>query len=579
MADPSEHAHGKQEKKIHPDTLLKVDSLVEEYEMALRRRLNLQEEGSLEELERRKLSYRNRALANELRDLRRRKEDIQEEERELIGMNFWVSLAIIVVVVGLALIAGDQLEGGAEVISRFITHNLSWFYVLITTGMLLFLVYLALSRFGNVVLGDPGTRPEFSSISWYSMLFSAGMGVGILFFGAAEPMSHFLDPPIADPGSVLAARTAVAFSVFHWGLHAWAIYTICAAGVAYYGFRKRKKYLISSSILDVTSHAGTRKVVRTTTDMISTLAVVFGVSASLALGVIQLSSGFDHVFKTSTDNFWGYLIIISLLTAAFLISSSTGLDKGIKILSNVNMGAAVLLLLFVFFVGPTIFDLKLFVDTIGLYLQYLPELSFKVDPFRRSYEQYMGDWTLSYFTWWIAWSPFVGIFIARISRGRTLRELIFGCLLVPTLFGVFWFAVFGGTAIHLEFFEGANIGREMVEDPAMGVFLLFSKLPWPWITSVLTILLLFTFLVTSADSATFVISMITSEGDLDPPVRIKLIWGMTLAIVSLLLIVGGGMAAIQASTLIFAFPFAIVLVFMAISLFIRLSIQLKSERL
>lgn len=579
MDRPPSKAERQARERLDPDTVLAVDAQVEEYEMALMRQLDLKAVGSLDELERRKLSFRKRVFANELRDLEKNPEELRKEEHLMIGANFWVSLSIVAVVVLIAVLAGDRLSFAAESIAHFITHYLSWFYVLITTGMLIFLLYLALGRFGGVVLGDPGVRPEFSNISWYSMLFSAGMGVGILFFGSAEPMSHYLDPPLAEPGSERAARTAIAFSVFHWGLHAWGIYTICAAGVAYYGFRKRKKYLISSSILDVTSSPTARKVVKSATDMISTLAVVFGVSASLGLGILQLASGISHVLPFEAGNTGGYVIIIALLTATFLISSSTGLDKGIKILSNVNMGAAVLLLLFVFIAGPTLFDLKVFVDSIGLYLQHLPEMSFRVEPFRNSYEQWMGDWTLSYFTWWIAWAPFVGIFIARISRGRTLRELIFGCLLVPTIFGIFWFAVFGGTAINLEYFHDAGIGREMIDDPAMGVFLLLEQLPMETITSILTILLLFTFLVTSADSATFVVSMITSEGDLDPPVRIKIIWGLTLAIVSLVLVIGGGMAAIQASTLIFAFPFAIVLVLMAVSLYIRLSIQLKGKRL
>ena len=564
---------------LDADSRLKVDAMVEEYEMALRRKLNLKAEGSLEELEQKTLTFRKRTLANELRDLSQTTSDIRAEEKKMIGVNFWASLGITFAVVILSVLAGDRLERGADVVSAFITHNLNWFYVLVTTAMLLFLLYLAFGRFGKVVLGDPGRRPEFSNLSWYSMLFSAGMGVGILFYGSAEPMSHYLNPPLQEARSLAAARGAVAFSVFHWGLHAWAIYTVCAAAVAYYGFRKRKKYLISSSLLDVARTKGTRRSIKGFADLVSTLAVIFGVSASLGLGILQISSGLDHVFHTNTANIWGYLIIITLLTVTFMISSSTGLDKGIKILSNVNMLVAVLLLLFVFAVGPTLFDLKLFVDSLGIYLQHIPEYSFKVEPFRQQYENWMGDWTLNYFTWWIAWAPFVGIFIARISRGRTLRELILGCLLIPTVFGIFWFSVFGGTALNLEVIQGVPIGETMTRDPAIGTFLLLEQLPLDQITSVITILLIFTFLVTSADSATFVISMMTSQGDLDPPIRIKLVWGLSLSIVSLILVAGGGMAALQASTLIFAFPFAIVLIVMAFSLHMRLSVQLKTERL
>lgn len=559
--------------------MLKVESMVEEYEMALRHRLDLRRDDAEKRLGEKTLGFRERLLANELRDLTDTESHIREEERQIIGLNFWISMGITLAVVLLAVLAGDRLAALSADLSRFITHNLSWFYVLVTSGLLIFLLLLAFGRFGGIVLGYPGNKPEFSTISWFSMLFSAGMGVGILFYGSAEPMSHYLNPPLADAASREAARGAVAFSVFHWGLHAWAIYTVCAAAVAYYGFRKRKKYLISSGIMDVARHQATRKVIRAGTDTISTLAVVFGVSTSLGLGILQISSGVDEVFGLNLNNFPGYLLIITLMTATFLASSATGLDKGIKILSNVNMAVAALLLAFVFLTGPTLFNLKYFVDSIGLYIQHLPEFSFKVEPFRDTYEVWMGDWTISYFTWWIAWAPFVGIFIARISRGRTLRELILGCLLVPTGFGIFWFAVFGGTALNLEHFHNAGIGAEMVEDPANGVFLLFQQLPLPGVTSVIAIILLFTFLVTSADSATFVISMMTSQGDLDPPTKLKLTWGGLLALVALVLVSGGGMEALQASTLLFAFPFALVLILMAYSLHTRLSIQIKKSRL
>jgi glycine betaine transporter len=256
-------------------------------------------------------------------------------------------------------------------------------------------------------------------------------------------------------------------------------------------------------------------------------------------------------------------------------SSCTGLDQGIRLLSNLNVGVAVFLLLFVFFAGPTVFCLRLFVDSLGIYIQNLPEQSLRLNPFVESYETWMEDWTLNYFTWWIAWSPFVGIFIARISRGRTLRQLITGCLLVPAGFSVFWFAVFGGTAIYLQRIEGIDIGPKMLGDVSLSTFLLLDQLPLSGLTSFVTIVLLFTFLVTSADSATFVISMMTSRGNLDPPLRLKVFWGVVLAALTLVLVVGGGVDALQAATLVFAFP----LVLMAFSLRFRLSIQVKERRI
>lgn len=562
----------------NPQVQLEVDSMVEEYEIGLRKELDMSQPKSYKVLAERTRSFKERIIKNELDDIRRDVTDIREEEKSLLGITFWVSLAITVAVIILAIIAGDQLGEVADRISAFITHYLNWFYVLLASLFLIFLFYLAFGRFGGVVLGAPDQRPDFSDFSWYSMLFSAGMGVGILFWGTAEPMSHFLNPPGVEPGSVAAARGATAFASFHWGLHAWGVYTICALGTAYYGFRKRKKYLISSSIVDFTQNTGTRKALKAVVDLIAILAVIFGVSSSLGLGVLQISGGINHVFGWEVQNLTGYAIIMGVITAVFIISSSTGLDKGIKILSNANMLTAIALLLFVFFTGDWLFDLKVFVDTIGVYLQYLPEYSFKVDPYRPSYETWMGDWTLSYFTWWIAWSPFVGIFIARISRGRTVKELIMGCLLVPAIFSIFWFSVFGGSAIGIELFSDVSIGQEILENVDLGTFLLFEQLPLSGVTSVVALVLLFTFLVTSADSATFVISMMTSEGDLDPKLRLKVIWGLVLAALSLLLLAGGGIKALQAATLIFAFPFAIVLVLIARSLYFRLSIQKKGKR-
>ena len=439
-------------------------------------------------------------------------------------------------------------------------------------------MFLASGRFGSVVLGHPDERPEFSNFSWYSMLFSAGMGVGILFYGSAEPMSHFLNSPVDPSGSAAAATSAMTYSAFHWGLHAWGIYTVCAVGIAYYGFRKRKRYLVSSSILNFTSNKKLQTVVKSTTDLISILAVIFGVSTSLGVGVLQISKGLNHVFDMETSNFMGYAVIISIITLVFIISSSTGLKKGIRILSNLNMIIAILLLLFVFIVGNTLFDLKVFVNSIGQYLQELPALSFRLNPYDANYENWMGDWTLSYFTWWIAWAPFVGIFIARISKGRTVRELIVGCLLVPAIFSLFWFSVFGGTAIHLEMIDKIPIGGAMLKEISVGTFLLFEQLPLSSVTSVTALFLLFTFLVTSADSATFVISMMTSEGDLDPTMRMKITWGIVLGVLSLVLLAGGGIKALQAATLIFAFPFSFVLIMIARSLYFRLSIQVKKKR-
>ena len=372
---------------------------------------------------------------------------------------------------------------------------------------------------------------------------------------------------------------AMALSAFHWGLHAWGIYTVCAVGVAYYGFRKRKKYLVSSSIMDISQNPKVRSALKLFTDLVSTLAIVFGVSASLGLGMMQIAGGVSFVSGWDANNSIGYLVIISIITVLYILSSSTGLQRGIKILSNINMIVALLLLVFVFLVGPKLFILKIFVDSIGQYLHYLPSLSFKVDPFVKSYELWMEDWTLTYFTWWIAWAPFVGIFVARISRGRTIRELILGSLIIPSIFCLIWFSVFGGTALYMEKFSGNGISQVVDEDVALALFAFLDNLPWSSFTAVISVVLLFTFLITSADSATFVISMMTSEGDLDPSQKLKVTWGLVLAVLSYLLIVGGGLEALQAASLVFAFPFSLVLILIIFSVTFRLSIQIKGKRI
>lgn len=430
------------------------------------------------------------------------------------------------------------------------------------------------------MLGDPDVAPEFSNVSWYSMLFSAGMGVGILFYGAAEPISHFLSPPAGTnlAKTAEAGRMAMVYSAFHWGLNAWAIYVLCAVGVAYYGFRRRKKYLISSSIVNVVDNPSVRSKLKGIADLVSTLAVVFGVSASLGLGILQIASGLKYTYQWDFSNSTGYLMILGLLTCLFIASATTGLDKGIKILSNLNMLVAIALMLFVFFAGPTLFILKLFVDTLGQYIGNVFQLSFKVAPFTAEYGKWMGDWTLSYFTWWIAWAPFVGIFIARISKGRTIRELITGALVLPTIFSIFWFSVFGGSALFLETSTSNGIGALVQKDVTVAFFALLQQFPLSDVTSSIAILLLFTFLVTSADSACFVISMMTTEGDLDPSFKIKVFWGLILATITAALLIGGGLDALRAAALVFAFPFSLVLVLIAFSLFIRLNVHIGKKR-
>lgn len=517
-------------------------------------------------------------------DEHRSEEDIAAEERQTINTNLVLSVIVSLVFVVWSMVNADQMLSLSKSIKYQITVNLGWFFVLLSTGTLVYLGYLAFSRFGDIVLGQPDDKPEFSDLSWYSMLFSAGMGVGIVFWGATEPLTHFLSNPSSLPGQTEQIRHAFALTMFHWGFHGWGVYTLCAVAVAYYGFRRRKNYLMSSAVTGIAPFPVLDRPLAIFTDLTATLAIVFGLAASLGTGTLALSSGLQSVLGFQVDNAGGRILILAVITVAFVLSATTGLEKGIKILSNLNMLACVVLLIFVFVIGSPLFNIKLFVDTMGAYLTELPALSFQVSPFNKDYESWMAGWTVTYFTWWIAWAPFVGIFIARISKGRTIKELVLGSLLVPVLFTTFWFAVFGGSAILMHLGGDTSFMELLV--PADGSspkfqdlqFLLLSKLPLPTVSGALSCILIFTFLVTSADSACFVLAMMTSEGNLDPSMKLKLFWALLMAGITALLVREGKIGPIQAVAQMSAIPFSLVLVMMSASLPSRLRRLVRQKR-
>ena len=512
-------------------------------------------------------------------DEARDQEEIREEERENMNFNLVLSLTITLAFLVVSFIYRNSMMELSGQIKGYITKNFGWFFVLLSTGAVIYLAYLAFSRFGDVVLGDPKERPEFGDISWYSMLFSAGMGVGILFWGAAEPLTHYLNNPIHDSQTTEAARAAMAITMLHWGVHGWGVYTLCAVAVAYYGFRKRKSYLVSSSLTGLSPLKALDRPLAVIVDLTATIAIVFGLAASLAMGTFQMASGLEKTFGVAANQPMGYAAILALITVCFVASATTGLKKGIKILSNLNMLTCVTLLAFVFVAGPSLFDIKLFIDTIGGYISNLPSMAFQVAPFTPEYEKWMADWTITYFTWWIAWSPFVGIFIARISRGRTIKELVLGSLLVPVLFTAFWFSVFGGALTLV--INGDTQFVALIEAAKYpdALFYLLECMPFTQLTSIVSICLIFTFLVTSADSACFVLAMMTSEGDLDPKMSLKLLWAAVMATLTAFLVKDGDLAPIQAAAQLCAGPFAIVLLLMAISLPVRLRHQVRQRRI
>lgn len=560
------------------EVLDKNDDKVDEFEKKVREKYRREsDQAQVDEwVEEFRSAIETRFEADEQRD----QEEIRAEERQNINTNLVLSLVISVGFVIFSFLNRENTVAMSAAVKNYITTNFGWFFLLLSTGSIIYLAYLAFSRFGDIVLGDPEDRPEFSDVSWYSMLFSAGMGVGILFWGAAEPLTHYLNNPTHQSQTTEAARSAMALTMFHWGLHGWGVYTLCAVAVAYYGFRKRKSYLVSSSLTGMAPVHALERPLSVITDLTATIAIVFGLAASLSTGTFQMASGLKSTLGWNAATPTGYALILGVITISFVASATTGLEKGIKILSNLNMLICALLLAFVFLAGPTLFDIKLFIDTIGGYLSALPRLSFQVAPFTPEYEKWMSTWTISYFTWWIAWAPFVGIFIARISKGRTIKELVLGSLLVPVLFTIFWFSVFGGAALTLvmngdtQFIELINQGEY-----SNSLFYLLGQFPIPNITKGLSLFLIFTFLVTSADSACFVLAMMTSEGDLEPSMSLKLLWAAVMATLTAFLVKDGDLAPVQAAAQLCAGPFAVVMVLMALTLPIRLRHQVRQRRI
>ncbi|MDH3688496.1 MAG: BCCT family transporter, partial [Gammaproteobacteria bacterium] len=361
----------------------------------------------------------------------------------------------------------DSMTGAAQGLINYSLTALDWFFLLLCTFFFFFMVAIGFSKYGNIKLGADDDEPEFSTGSWVAMLFAAGMGSGLLFWGVAEPIYHFMGPPGMEGETPQAARQAFVITNFHWGLHAWSIYGCCALVIAYFTFRHNLPSMISTPILVGFKNVFSKSTLSglgKTSDILAIIAVIFGLAGSLAMGTLMVRSGMNSVFGTENSVTMS-MIIVAVMTASFLISASTGVDKGIKILSNINMILAILILLVVLFGGPTAYLFQVFVNSIGDYLiQFIP-MSFKIFSYQppASWNWFHG-WTLTYLIWWLAWGPFVGIFIARISRGRTIREFVIFVVGVPTIVSMLWFAAFGGAAIHIEMFGSGGLSEKVFAD-------------------------------------------------------------------------------------------------------------------
>ncbi len=454
-------------------------------------------------------------------------------------------------------------------LQKFITDKFGWMFIVLMNVALIFCIYLAASRYGDIRLGNQTEEPQYSLFSWIGMLFSAGIGIGLVYWGTAEPLYHFMAPPLGEGQTVEAAKQAMSISFLHWGLHAWAIYTIVALSLAYFHFRRGLPLSIRSTLYPI---LGKRIYGRWghTVDILAVFGTMFGVVTSLGLGVMQINSGLENLFGIP-NSLTVQFIIIAFVTALACGSLMLGLDKGIKRLSDINMGFTGVLLAFMVILGPTLFIFDSFVENIGNYLVALVPLSTWGESYSNT--DWQSGWTIFYWAWWVSWAPFVGVFIARISRGRTIREFVLGVLLIPMLILFFWFTTFGGVAIHMELLaalDPALVSPGLVEavqaDTGSAIFKLVEYYPFTKPVTLLIVIMIVLWFVTSSDSASFVIDMLTAGGDTNPPKIQRLFWATMEGLIAAILLAAGGLGALQAAAIVAGLPFALVIFVMMYAL-------------
>ncbi|WP_380161355.1 BCCT family transporter [Kineococcus sp. R86509] len=480
---------------------------------------------------------------------------------------FAVAAGVVVLFLLVGTIWPTQLKSGADAVLEVVVGDFGWAFVLGATGFVVLALVLAFSRFGRIRLGRDEDRPEHSRASWIAMMFSAGMGIGLMFYGVTEPVTHLMTVPQNDAqaGSQDAAREAMNYSLFHWGLHPWAIYAVVGLALAYSSYRKERAGGFSAAfapLLRGKRGKGAARVI----DVFAIFATLFGSAVSLGLGAAQMNGGLTEVFGIPNST-TVKAIIIAVLTVCFILSAISGIERGIKWLSNTNMVLALVLLFFLFVVGPTVFMLNLIPASAGNYLAALPTMAFRTGAFGGT--DWLSAWTLFYWAWWVSWTPFVGAFLAKISKGRTIREFIVGVMLIPTAVSLVWFSVLGGAAIDLQrkFVEGtggADIAGIANQESQMFTFL--QQFPWAGATSVLVVLLVAIFFVSGADASSIVMGSLSSYGVDEPQKWLVALWGGLMGLVAIVLFFAGGLEALQDITIIAAAPFLVIMVLMCVAL-------------
>ncbi|AHY41041.1 choline transporter [Stutzerimonas decontaminans] len=492
--------------------------------------------------------------------------------KAIILFPVFIPAVIVTLLLVIGTISNPELAG--EVFSStlaFITTNFGWFYMLSVAFFLVFIVGIAMTPWGSIKLGPDHAEPQYSFPAWFAMLFSAGYGIALLFFGVAEPVLHYASPPAGAGETVDAAKQAMQIAFFHWGFHIWAIYGLTGLVLAYFSFRHGLPLSMRSALYPIIGeriHGPIGHVV----DIFAILGTLFGIATTLGLSVTQINAGINYLWPSIPISINVQIIAIAIITGLAICSVVAGLDKGVKNLSLLNMILAIGLMLFVFLVGPSIFILETFLQNTGSYLNNIIERTFNLQAYSRS--DWIGNWTLFIFGWTIAWSPFVGLFIAKISRGRTIRQFVFGVMFVPTIFTFLWFSVFGDTALHMIMVEGyTSLISDVQADNAIALFKLFELLPMTSIASFLAVVLIITFFVTSSDSGSLVIDSLAAGGALHTPVWQRVFWASIEGIVASALLLAGGLSALQTMTIASALPFAIIMMIAALGMWRALVIE------
>ena len=481
-------------------------------------------------------------------------------------VTFGVAAGLVLAFVVWGALDSDGMTTGTGKALAWITDNFGWLFVLVSAAFLVFAAYLALTRYGNIRLGPDDSTPEFSTFSWVSMMFATGMGIGLIFWGVAEPMTHLTNPPLGrgEPGSRETARVAMEYTFFHWGLHPWAMYAVIGLAIGYFAYRKGTGNLVSGAfgpLLGRRATEGPGKAI----DIIAIFATLFGSATSLGLGALQITGGLDNVFGSGNSR-WITVGVIAVLTLCFVLSAVTGIERGVQYLSNANAIAAAVLVLFLFVVGPTVFIMGTFTESLGGYFTHLPTMAFRTGVFGGT--EWVNGWTVFYWAWWISWTPFVGMFIARISKGRTIRQFVVYVILVPSLVSFVWFSIMAGSAFELQLNQGVDLGAIVNADGGTErvLFETLREYPLASVTVVLAVFLISIFFITGADSASIVMGMLSQHGTEHPMSSLVIFWGIAQGAVASVLLWSGGLSALQTLVIIVAGPFMLVIIAMCFSL-------------